>query len=205
VPIDATGVTRLKAALELGKAPVDMYRNLMLGRATEPIPGPGLAEPLRMIAKRPRGLDIAVDVLSMRFHGDGDLKREHHPELVHVGRDLLLLTVFDHKDDRRDCELGSIARACLHSQEGASTARALCVRLKDAVSGHQTSTCYHDNLLGSLFQVQPKASLDGLLSGDADEISRGFHALDDLDDARNKQWAFPLLGVKFPKRRPRND
>jgi hypothetical protein len=93
VPIDAADVAPLKASLEQGKAPIDVYRNLKLGRATQPIPGADLAEVLRMIAKRPGGVDVAVDVLSMRFHGDRDIKREHDPDLVQVGRELLLATV----------------------------------------------------------------------------------------------------------------
>ena len=89
IPIDETGVARLKRSLALDKAPVGALRYLGLSRYSDPISGAELRELLLLIAAKADGVEVALDILSMRLHSDNDQKRSHDAEVIRASRELL--------------------------------------------------------------------------------------------------------------------
>jgi hypothetical protein len=181
VPIDEAGVHRLKRSLALGKVPIERFSVLMLGGATEPIPGEAMKELTQQLAAKSNGFRVAIDVLSMRLYGDGSKKRAHHDAVLQAGRALLTMTVPGEKDDRRDYELGSIAKACLVGEEGEKVAEELCRSLRIAVAADQTQGHYHNDLMQGVVAAQPLAALDGLFGGDDQGRAQGLGVVRDME------------------------
>jgi len=97
--------------------------------------------------------------------------------LVDAGCELLLQLNFIGRDEKEDYAAGAIARNCLLRDQGAAVATAVCAKLKAAVGAFKTHASYREDLLNSLFSVQPFAALDGLCGGDAEELDTGISVL----------------------------
>jgi len=181
VPVmDQRAARRLIRSLKVGEAPIGMYQHLAYGRATDPILGGQLKELLLEIAGRPGGGDVAAEILSARLHSDKSQKTGYAPEVIDVGRELIGQFAFTKNRQGEDYRLGEIAEACLVGEKGAPIARDLGRRLKQAVSRNETYEFEHDELIGALLKVQPAATLDGLLVGDARDVMRGVRIIDGL-------------------------
>ena len=178
--IDQHAVDRLMRSLTVGKAPIWRYRCLAYGRATDPILGGEFKTLLLEIARRPGGGDVAMEVLSGRLHSDKSLKTGHSLEVIDTGCELLSQFAFTKNRQGADYRLGMIVAACLTGEKRAPVAHELCGRLKQAVSSNETYDFEHDELIGALLKVQPAATLDGLLVGDARDVMRGVRIIDGL-------------------------
>jgi hypothetical protein len=187
IPIGEQDVARLKRSLALGRTPARAYVNLAYGRATDPIPPAELRSLILALAALPDGYDVALELLHMRLHADGN--EELDPALIATGQDLLRRFSFTEKNAREDYRIGEIARACLGGEQGSIVAQELCAKLRDAVATHATYGFYHDDLLQGLFHAQPFASLNGLCSGDEDDLTRGIGILHDVRSRKD------LIGV----------
>ena len=88
--LDEQGVTRVLRSLAVGKAPIDMYRSLGGGRATEPLSGEQVKRLVLAIAEKGGGYDIAADILSMRLHSDHEQKQPIPRDIVDAGCALLI-------------------------------------------------------------------------------------------------------------------
>jgi hypothetical protein len=185
VRLDARGVERLKRALNSGQVPVWMYRNLAGGRATDELAGGSLSDLLLLIAEQPDGFDVALEILFMRLYSDRSDKREHEPELLEAGRELLRGITFGRSNHRDDYNLAGVARACLTRPEFGPIAAEAATRLRRAVAAHETSASGNDDLLKALLGVQPIAVLDALFA-DAERDQRGsVSVFDHLHDHRS--------------------
>lgn len=191
VPIDDAGVHRLKRSLDLGRAPIDRFSALMLGGATDPIPGGAMKELILQIASKANGLKVAIDVLSMRLHGDCTRKRAHGEAILEAGRALVRMTVPGEEDDRRDHELGCIAKACLVGNEGKQVAEELCRTLRVSVAAHQTQGYYHNDLMKGVIGAQPIAALNGLFGGDDQGRAEGLGVLRNMEHLEQ----YPIDGI----------
>jgi hypothetical protein len=180
VQLDVRGVERLKQGLESGRVPVRMYGSLALGGTTDKLPGQSLGELLLLIAGKPDGLEVAVEILAMRFYSDQTAQRQHEPELCEAGRQLLRLVTFKKGNQRDDDELARIARACLVGLESESLAAEIAGRLRHAVATYETNAYGNDDLLGALLAVQPMAVLDALLEGSQREQRAGIRLFDNI-------------------------
>lgn len=89
VSLEGMDVARLKRSVAGGKAPVEMYRYLAYGRATNPIPAPELRELVLAIAAMPSGNSVAVEILHMRLHSDRDRTDEIDPALTDAACELM--------------------------------------------------------------------------------------------------------------------
>jgi hypothetical protein len=123
VPVDANGIARLTRALAGARAPIASYRGLAYGRVTDPIPGDRLSTLLALIAAKPGGHDVAMEILSMRLHSDDAEHRPANPDLAAAGRALLAELPFSHDDRDGSYRLQLVAKAALTGAEGAETAR----------------------------------------------------------------------------------
>jgi hypothetical protein len=180
VPVDAKGVARLKRALSLNEAPIGTYRNLQMGRATEPISGPDLKDLLLTIAGKDDGYDIAVEILSMRLHGDHTAKRDPAPEVLETGRELLRRLDFAALNRREDHNLDMIARASLKGKDGAALVSDICRKLMQETADYHTRSYDHHDLVAAIIRMQPIAALDAFFGGDAKARSTGAQVIMDI-------------------------
>jgi hypothetical protein len=185
VQLDARSVERLKRALNSGQVPIWMYRNLALGRTTDQLAGGDLKGLLLLIAEQPDGFDVALEILFMRLYSDRSAQRQHEPELVEAGRQLLRRVRFRSGNQRDDHNLAGVVRACLTGPEAGSFAAEVASRLRQAVAAHETYAFDNDDLLKALLRVQPIAVLDALFDGDERERRAGIGVFDHLHDHRS--------------------
>lgn len=124
----------------------------------------------------------------MRLHSDRDKKNEHPKELIEIGRELLSSAEFEDRDNMRDHRLTQIANASLSGPDGVRAAKALCEKLREALVSHKVSVFEFDDLISSLFRLQPQAALDAMFDKDPEWH---FGDFDDESDRKKK----PLDGV----------
>lgn len=178
VQLDARGVERLKQALNSDQVPVWMYRNLALGRTTDQLGAGDLRDLLQLIADKPDGFEIALNVLSMRLYSDRSTQRQHEPELLEAGRELLRRIRFRRDNQRGDHELAGVVRACLNGPEAAPLAAEVAGRLRRAVAAYETYSFDNDDLLKALLAAKPTAVLDALFEGNDQEQRVGIGVFD---------------------------
>lgn len=187
VKIDEQGVERLKQSLATGIAPIWTYQNLAYGRAHESINDENLCDLLRIIASKPDGLMIAIDILQMRLHSNKEKKLECSDMITSVGQHLLSKISFEHGHNqaRMEHEIGDIADACLVNEGASVTAKILCTNLVKALSGYTVHATEYSHLLESIARKQPQIFLDTFLGRDevsGYQITKVF--IDDLDHPR---------------------
>lgn len=178
VRIDDIGVNRLKRSLAFGRAPIGAYRSLAAG--VQSIADKDVRDLLLDIATKPDGLDVAIELLSMRLHGKKADISPCGPEILDVGCQLLRQLTFSKRQKRDDYSLQVVAKACLLGQEGAEIVRAMCHNLRDADSKFKASAFDYALLIEGLFAVQPTAALDGLLTGSDREVETGCRIIHDV-------------------------
>ena len=175
VNIDASGAKRLMRTLSIGKAPIHMYGAMKYGGVTKSIPPHALKDLVLVIAAKPKGFSVAIEILNMRLHGE----REDPPqEIREAGWGLLERLQFTATDQHEDYDLAEITRACLKGDEGAALVSELCRKLKRAIFEHHTHLVYYDDFLSALFSIQTKAALDAMYGGDEIELEREFHFIE---------------------------
>lgn len=168
--LDDRGVGRLMRLLETGGVPLETFRDLAYGRATDHLGGAVLSGLLLKIAGHPGGFGVALEILFMQLMADSSSGRGHQIDVLEAGRELLRRGELLKDDPRGDHELASVVRACLAGPDDGPIAAGLAARLRQAMSSFEISSMDSDEVLGALLEVQPFAVLDALFSGD--EMSR---------------------------------
>jgi hypothetical protein len=184
VPISGAGADRLKRAITLGKASINSFQFLGWGRSSDPLTGKDLSEIILTIADQKDGFAVAIDVLSMRLHSDGDQKMMHPPELVDAGRTLLAAVSFDDRNNMSDFHLRTIANVCFLGPQGESAARSLCERIKRGLSDYSFTAYGHEQLLQIIFKLQPRIALDVFFEK---QCAEGALNVDDFDDPSDRR------------------
>jgi len=116
----------------------------------------------------------------MRLHSDTDQKRDHAPECIDAGRELMRSLAFRRNDVRQSYRLEIIAQACLGGLDGAAMAQEVCRKLKESIAKYETYANDHNRLLQGLLTVQPAAVLDGLFASDSADPGVGIRIFQDL-------------------------
>jgi hypothetical protein len=212
VRIDENGVKRLNQSLEIGVSPIDTFRNLANGRSHESINDQDLCELLNAIVLKPGGLDIAIDILHMRFHSYNDSGCAPSAIISSLGQQLLLQLTFAREDKyqgRMDYELGEIVNVCFVDKAASVTAVKLSNKLAKAISNYLIYPHDYRHFLASLTLKQPIAFLDGffgdnedpdfrLLTGFGDNIDREPNPLSHIDDGIILDWCEKNPSVRYP-------
>jgi hypothetical protein len=185
IGIDTEGVNRLVRSLELGKAWIGIYRQLVAGGVTHRIPGRDFNNLLLRIAAEPGGLDIALEILHMRLSFGEGRGQSSTREIIDVGCELMAKLRFaKRKDVGSEYMLGIIARNCLLGEEGAAAVREICHNLKDAVSKSETYPFYQQELIQALLGAQPVAALEALCGDNAMDLKLGMSILEQAGQLR---------------------
>ena len=208
VDLDERGMDRLQRALRTG-VPVRMFRFLAYGRVTDRAPAGQFKDLLLLIAAQPDGFDVALEILSMRFHSDRSDQRDHEPELLLAGAGLLRHIKFCTDNSSKTYHLAEIVKACLAAADASPNAADVARQLREAVANHKTYSFNNNELLTALLQVQPAGVLDALFAGSEDDRQAGLHVFDYLGAHRTNpadtiscdtlvEWCNADKDVRYP-------
>lgn len=161
-PLNPSGVVRLLASLDLGIAPSGAYHPLVYGRVTDGLEPADFARLLQSIAAKEGGPRVAVEILHMRLHADRE-KPSIDPIIREVGRHLLATYPLGTPHGREDARLSELALVALSGKEGSKAADRLLRRLKVAVTRYHAHGYEYDDLVATIFKVQPRVALDFFL------------------------------------------
>ena len=184
VGIDAAGIRRLVTALDRGLVAIQNFYSLMSGGVTHKIPGDEFNELLTKIARHPGGVDIAIDILSMRISFAGPDEPSSIEQIVSIGCQLFSELGFEKKRDvGEDYRLTIVSRKCLLGPRGAEATRLACRRLKQAIKDGKTYPFYQESVLAALLNVQPDAVLLELCGDNDSDLKFGLEILDAAGNA----------------------
>jgi hypothetical protein len=207
--IDKEGVKRIMRSLELRKAWIGLYRNLVMGGVTHQICGQDFNTLLLRIAREAGGFGIAIEILYMRLRSDEGRAQSSPSQLIDIGCELMRRLTFTGRNKIDEYRLGIVARHCLLGEKGAATVREVFRHLKDAVSQSRTYPFYHADLITLLFTSQPLAALEGLCGDDPAELALGINILDQAGQLRRNAfdaipeadliaWCDRSPGLRYP-------
>lgn len=175
VELDERAIGRLQSSLRDSRVPMDRYRCLAVGRCTDDVPGVLLRDLLLSMADQTRGVEVALNILSMRFFSDG-AQRPHDPVLIKTGQDLLARADVLH-GNLEDDALGQVVRVCLSDADAGPIAALLAVRWGQTRDAWSEGT----DTLEALLETQPIAVLNALFQASSEEWP-GSRSLFDRDE-----------------------
>ena len=213
VELNERGVERLKQSLGHGSAPLWILRYLGHGKTHESINDTMFNELLSLIASKPDGLAVAIEILAMRLHGQDTSGYVCTEAIKTLGQELLNKVRFDHDRSTQDrglaYNLSRIAGTCLFGATAKAVARNLCIRLGQAFVEHKIYSKDYTSLLDSLASKQPLAFLEGFLGDNAvnkvrlkkvfsDEITHDSNPLSKISDNFILEWCKSNPNVRYP-------
>lgn len=178
-PILQTSVTftdididRLIRSLHIGKANVWLYRYLAYGRIHEGIRDEKLVEILTLLYQKDDGIDVALEILSMRLYG-AENKEDLSEYILSIGKEIISSVNFDSNSNSRDeHNMSEVIKNCYKDEQALNAARDLCEKLYDNYISYKIGPYDYREVLSSIVEVQPKVFLDVFLSNDNDEVIR---------------------------------
>jgi len=211
-PLDERALARLHRVLDEDSAPIGQFLGFAYGRVSDEIPVSAFKHLVTAIARKPDGMAVGIEILSMRLHSDKTAKRPSAPDVLEAGRETLGMYQLHRTEGRmqhEDYALGTIARPSLAGDLGRPVARRLCRDLVIGVAAHTVYAHDYGDLLGSLFEVHPSDVLDELFGGRETsqrdgvrllDTLRGFRQapLDSVDDDTIVRWCDIDPSVRYP-------
>lgn len=179
--IDSRGVQRLKRALDAPQVRIGMFSNLSLGRCVDDLDGQDLADLLRLISEKEGGLEIAIEILQMRFFSERSSGSPHDANLLTVGREFLDRSALGKGSDLADYRRKEILSVCLAGPEGSEVAASMARRLRSSAANYEAYAFSNQQLLCGLLEVQPLAVLDALFEGNPEDYRTGLDVFDHID------------------------
>lgn len=175
LPIGRESIERLNEAVRLGLAPIFRFGLLSYGRRTASIPVDALAEFLRELSRRGgEGAVVAADILHMYIFGQRE-QPNIAPELVNVGRDLLVSADLYNGISRHDADhlgtndadhLGTIASRCLIAGETEAHAQAIWAVLIGVDQADRSLSMSLEGFIQRLAEIHPTIALNAVLEND---------------------------------------
>ena len=169
VDIDEAGASRIMKSLRQGLAPIEQYGQLSLGQATLLIAPASLQRVLLDVASRPRGLDVAIDILQMTFLG---LRSNGLPiavELVDCGCTLIRAHDFIGLNDFSLYQSVEVLKVCLEESAGEGFVQEMCDKLLVIISdGKARYDCI--KIIKPLLCASPKIALSRLLLSEESQM-----------------------------------
>ncbi|WP_198551138.1 MULTISPECIES: hypothetical protein [Pseudoalteromonas] len=163
-PINAESTARIIQALQENTCPVRDYYDLASGRRHEQIPDEKLCEILDLIWHKDGGQRVAIDILSMRFHG---LKQNLH----YIVSDLLkektasLLASFEYSEEKgpsggNDYSLTQIANVCFSAGTNEEYALTVLEVIKAKILNHIIGRYDFPEFMSTIIQLHPILALE---------------------------------------------
>jgi hypothetical protein len=167
VGIDEAGITRLRTAIAKAALSSNDFWSIANGSIEGSTPS-DLKDLLGDIAGLPGGVAVAIRMLNMYLFCHQKDPGPTAPELIDIGRNLLLRLDFNKNVRRYDSDLRLIAPQCLAGFDAEETARKICQNIRSRLDAGEVSSHDISRLLKGLFDAQPVIALtEFLLGGDA--------------------------------------
>jgi len=213
VEIKERGVERLIQALEYGLAPIHLYQYLGFGGVHDAINNEKFCKLLRVIKSKPAGLNVAIEIFSMRLYKDSERKSSPDELILTLGRELLAQIQFlrsGQKSDSMNYKLGLIADACLEGELASEATRTFCDKLAKALAEGNLYSMDYTGMLCLLAQKQPLIFLNCFLgdsSPDGHQVGAGFsfdmdeepNPLSKIEDNIILDWCKDNPTLRYPK------
>lgn len=170
--IDQDAIARILKALKENTSPVWMYKNLSCGRSHEPIADDQLCEILDLIWQQEDGQVIAIDILSMRFHGLEQNKDYSVSNLLKT-KSASLLASLEYSEtnsfDGNDYNLTQIANVCFVGDENKKYASTVLKEIKTKILKHIIGRYDFPEFMSTVIQLHPVLALEVFI-GKSSEI-----------------------------------
>ena len=207
--IDQRGVERLHEALDLGKAHIHSFQYLAWGSVHKSINDDDLAGLLKKILLKEGGVNVALDILQMRFHGKEKETSKYSDDLIAVAQDVMTAFSFEKRQNNHDYELTEVVGLCLDGTKGSHAATIMCQNLAKAISENRVYSFDFPQLLNKLAKVQPTIFLDVFLAGDdvedyqrrrmfSDDIEPHDNPLNQISDIDILSWCEKDTSSRYP-------
>lgn len=168
--IDKQSLKRLHEALDKGNPNIFGFKQLTWGGRHEAIEDDDLASLMQKLIEKKGGAEVAIDILSMRFHKEKGEQLIISKKLAETSRTILIDYFHDEEEstrnDRLDYELSKIAGATLRGEEAALSAEKLCEFLAEEFSEYRIYSFRYPRLLEKLARVQPYIFLNSFIGCD---------------------------------------
>ncbi len=162
--IDTEATARIIQSLQENTCLIREYNDLASGRRHEPIPDEKLCEILDLIWHKECGQNVAIHILSMRFHG---LKQNQH----YVVSELLkeksasLLASFDYSEEKgpsggSDYSLTQIANVCFSAGINEESALTVLEAIKAKILTHIIGRYDFPEFMSTIIQLHPILALE---------------------------------------------
>jgi hypothetical protein len=198
--LDKVGIVRLHRAIDLNMVPLWQYKNLAYGRNHEKLNDDDLHSIIEHIMSQNNSLDVALEILSMRFHGK--TKEKHYHKLIELGYKIFIeYPYIDHEESRNghnDHSLEIVASTCFENNPIETMAATICKNI--AASQSISLIPRFPNTLKVLAKYFPKVFLDCCLDNNF-IVSKGVRSLsvsysleesnsiyDEIDDKQILEW-----------------
>jgi pimeloyl-ACP methyl ester carboxylesterase len=163
-PIDTESTARIIQALKENACLIREYNDLASGRRHEPITDERLCEILDLIWHKEGGQDVAIHILTMRFHG---LKQNQH----YIVSDLLkeksasLVALFDYSEERgpsegSDHSLTKIANVCFPAGTNEEYLITILKKIKSRILEHIFGRYDYPEFMSTIIQLHPILALE---------------------------------------------
>ncbi len=176
--ITNAGTDRLKRAVVLGRAQPWAFQFLGWERTDDAVSARDLQALVTSLAKCEHGHEAAIDILAARLYSNEETTREYPSELIDTGRELLATADFSIRSNTYDYHLRTIAKVCIRDVEGAASAVALCDRIKLGLSDRTFDAFHFEELLKSVFELQPRIALNMFFRSEPQNESSDFAEAD---------------------------
>jgi hypothetical protein len=168
------GMKRLMKAAQLPTVPITAFQVLSWGRWAVAVDSGQLRDLLRLVADRDGGVDIALNIFSMRMHGLEHEKQPLAPEDHEVGIYLISRADLTARKHDNIFHLQKIFSKILRPDQDESPVREFCARLRDTFARTSALPAEIGSLVAELGRNFPRIVLDTFVEGnvgDADELN----------------------------------
>jgi hypothetical protein len=196
-------------ALDEGDVDVYSFKQLAWGERHKEIEDDDLAILIQKLLLKDHGAEVAIEILSMRFHKEkGDIAICSQ-KLVAISREILLQYPYEKDQNRRDdsdYQLAQIVDVSMGGQEGAQSAKGLCQSLVDGFQKYQIYSFHYPQLLGALARIQPYIFLDAFIGRDEymfrrmlfDDLARADSPVNQIQENILIDWCEQNPGTRYP-------
>lgn len=206
------GVERLKKSIINGTTPIWQYRYLSYERVYESIGDDDICELLRLIASKNEGLEISIEILHMKLHGN--TKQNYlSNSIISLSQELLLSYEFlpvNNVNNHLDYKLATIIKACFTGESAEDCARVLCNKIFKAYTDYNIYSMDYDDVVKALAIIQPKLFLDVFLGEDvnndyfseslfSEDIRVNRSPLNFIDNDLIINWCEANPDIRYPK------
>lgn len=163
-PIDTNSISRIIQALQDNTCLIREYNDLALGRIHVPIPDERLCEILALIWHKEGGQDVAIRILTMRFHGLTQNKNYIVSDLLKE-KSASLLALFEYPEERgpsgaSDHSLTKIANVCFFAGTNEEYALTALKAIKAKILNHIIGRYDFPKFMSTVIQLHPILALD---------------------------------------------